>query len=955
MRALEFLQHRLARWFVYFESRQHGYSSYLIAIALMALALWLRLLIAPVDAGLQYLTFFPAVTLAAILGGYRAGLCATLIGLGLATFIFTPPYYALSLDALRHSLWSNLVFLADGLIISLAIQAMHRNRQRFVLSLELLEQTNLDLQSGKSNVQRIIDNLFSYVALLDQHGVVVEMNKAPLERSGLRREDVIGQHFKDGPWWAYNEAVQRQLVEAINDAAAGRTQRYDVEVKMGDDLIVIDFQISPVYDESHTLVGLLSNAVEITHRKEKERELSEVTERLLLATRAGGVGVWDWDLTSNVLNWDEQMYALYGISARQFTGAYAAWRAGVHPEDLTRGDQEIQLALRGEKEFDTEFRICWPDGTIHTIRALANVKRDEAGRPLRMIGTNWDITEQKLIENELRIAAATFESHDAIMIVDANERILRVNQAFESITGYGADEAIGQTPRMLSSKRHDQAFFAEMWSQILGTGFWEGEIWDRRKNGDIYPKRLTITAIKNTSGEIAEYVGIFSDISERKQSESEIQSLAFFDPLTKLPNRRLLMDRLRQAINASDRNPYGNALLFIDLDNFKTLNDTKGHETGDQLLRQSAGRILTCVRESDTVARLGGDEFVVILTQLDSDRVRAANQTKEVGRKILEQLNLPYKLVDEEYLCSASIGITLFDGRECIEDELMKQADIAMYQAKSAGRNALRFFDPEMQKSISNRVELERELRKAITLEQLQLYYQIQYTNERQPLGAEALIRWIHPERGMVSPMQFIPIAEASTLIKDIGNWVLETACRQLSRWAENELTEPLILAINVSARQFAMPDFVGTVEKAIQTCRINPSRLKLELTESVIVNDISEVVAKMHALKALGVRLSLDDFGTGYSSLSYLKRLPIDQLKIDQSFVRDVLSDQNDAVMVKTIIDMAKNFGLNVIAEGVETQGQLEFLEQNGCLAYQGYLFSKPVPLDAFEALLRQ
>lgn len=955
MRALKFLQNHLSRWFFCFESRDQDCHPYLITAVMMALALWLRLLIAPVEAGLQYVTFFPAVTLAAILGGYRAGVFATLIGLGLATYIFTPPYYSFSLEALRGSLWSNLVFLIDGLIISFSIQAMHRNRQRFVQSLKVVEQINADLQSSKSNVTRIIDNLFSYVALLDQQGIVVEMNKAPLERSGLRREDVIGQHFKDGPWWGYNEAVQAQLVEAIKDAAAGRTRRYDVEVKMGGDLIVIDFQISPVYDASHKLVGLLSNAVEITHRKEREREISEVTERLLLATRAGGVGVWDWDLSHNTLNWDEQMYALYGISATQFSGAYGAWRAGIHPEDVARGDLEIQMALRGEKEFDTEFRVRWPDGTVRNIRALAKVKRDEAGRPLRMIGTNWDITEQKRIENELRIAAATFESHDAIMIVDANERILRVNQAFESITGYGADEAVGQTPRMLSSKQHDKAFYAEMWSQILGTGFWEGEIWDRRKNGEIYPKHLTITAIKNTSGEIAEYVGIFSDISERKQSESEIQSLAFYDPLTKLPNRRLLMDRLRQAINAGERNRYGNALLFIDLDNFKILNDTKGHETGDQLLRQSAGRILACVRESDTVARLGGDEFVVILSNLDSERVRAASHAREVGRKILDQLNLPYKLSDEEYLCSASIGVTLFSGDDCVEDELMKQADIAMYQAKSAGRNALRFFDPEMQKSISDRVELERELRKAINLRQLHLYYQIQYTNERQPLGAEALIRWIHPERGMVSPMQFIPIAEASTLIKDIGNWVLETACQQLSRWAENELTEPLILAINVSARQFAMPDFVGTVEKAIRTCRINPSRLKLELTESVIVNDISEVVTKMHALKALGVRLSLDDFGTGYSSLSYLKRLPIDQLKIDQSFVRDVLSDQNDAVMVKTIIDMAKNFGLNVIAEGVETQGQLEFLEKNGCLAYQGYLFSKPVPLEAFEALLAE
>jgi len=371
------------------------------------------------------------------------------------------------------------------------------------------------------------------------------------------------------------------------------------------------------------------------------------------------------------------------------------------------------------------------------------------------------------------------------------------------------------------------------------------------------------------------------------------------------------------------------------------------------MLIEVAQRIQYCVREVDTVARLGGDEFVVLLEEVDTNAEHASQKVALIAEKIRAALAVPYQIKEHEYHSSPSIGMCLYRGNEESVDTLLKHADLAMYQAKDSGRNAVRFFDPAMQLAVEMHAALEADLRRALPNRELQLYYQIQVDNEHRPLGAEALARWVHPKRGMVSPVQFIPIAKESSLILDIGNWVLDTACQQLALWNKQEQTRDLVLAVNVSAQQFRLHDFVDRIADVVRTHQVNPACLKLELTEGVVLTDVADVVAKMHALKALGVKLSLDDFGTGYSSLSYLKQLPLDQIKIDQSFVRDIATDPNDAVMVQTIIDLAQNFRMNVIAEGVETEAQLDFLKQNGCMAYQGYLFSKPVPIDQFEALL--
>jgi diguanylate cyclase (GGDEF)-like protein len=494
-----------------------------------------------------------------------------------------------------------------------------------------------------------------------------------------------------------------------------------------------------------------------------------------------------------------------------------------------------------------------------------------------------------------------------------------------------------------------------MWKSLLKNGNWSGEVWDKHKNGDVYPKIMTITAVHNENKEITHFVSVFMDISHSKKSEDEIYRLAFFDPLTQLPNRRLLIDNLKKIVNGNTRNKTYSAMLFIDMDNFKVINDIQGHSIGDKLLIEVSKRLKLCVRDNDIIARLGGDEFVIVLEGLSGDVHQAASKTKLIAEKILVVLSNSYLIDDHDCSSSASIGINLFLDENVDIDDLLKYADIAMYQAKSSGRNAIRFFDPSMQREVEVRAALEKDLRQAIQDNQLLLHYQIQIDIDHRPIGAEALIRWLHPTKGMISPMQFIPVAEESTLIIDIGDWVLETACKQLAVWSKEEKTENLTLAVNVSSKQFKQIDFLSKIESLLSLYKIKRSQLKLELTESVVLNDIKEVVVKMYALKAMGISLSLDDFGTGYSSLSYLKQLPIDQIKIDQSFIRDMISDQNDAVMVRTIIDLAKNFQLNVIAEGVETEHQLEFLKKNGCTAYQGYYFSKPIAIEHFNVLIGQ
>ncbi len=525
------------------------------------------------------------------------------------------------------------------------------------------------------------------------------------------------------------------------------------------------------------------------------------------------------------------------------------------------------------------------------------------------------------------------------------------NERFADMLHNSLEHIIGLDMKLLK----DQTILPGLRKALGGEmGYYEGRYLATFSDAEgwVY---MTCAPSLDSNGKIVGGIAIVQDVTERKVAEDQIKNLAFYDPLTNLPNRRLLLDRLHHALASSARSGKEGALLFIDLDNFKALNDTLGHDMGDMLLRQVARRLTSCVREDDTVARLGGDEFVVMLEDLGEHDLESASQTEAVGEKILAALGQPYQLVAHDYRCTPSIGATLFSGHRLAKEELLKQADIAMYQAKKAGRNTVRFFDQQMQDAVTARVVLEGELRKALEKQQFHLHYQIQVDKSHRPLGAEALLRWMHPEYGLVSPDRFIRVAEETGLILPIGQWVMETACAQLKAWQQDALTRNLALAVNVSAKQFHQVDFAAQVQATVQRHVVNPVLLKLELTESMLLENVEDAIRTMNSLKDFGVQFSLDDFGTGYSSLQYLSRLPLDQIKIDSSFVRDIASDTSDREIVGTIIAMAQNLFLDVIAEGVETEMQRQFLLGNGCVHFQGYLFGRPVPIEEFEAILQR
>ncbi|WP_326941032.1 bifunctional diguanylate cyclase/phosphodiesterase [Actimicrobium sp. GrIS 1.19] len=572
---------------------------------------------------------------------------------------------------------------------------------------------------------------------------------------------------------------------------------------------------------------------------------------------------------------------------------------------------------------------------------------------LRIVGARVGAElAQQMTNTRMRSQAALLDhATDAIMVRDMLGAVTFWNQGAERLYGWGRDEALDMA--MITRSAEEALDLHEPLERVQLDGEWRGELLQRRKDGGSIAVEARWTLIRDEQGQPSGILAIESDISKRKAAEHALEHLAFYDPLTDLPNRMLLRNRLQHAIDASDRSYRFGALLCINLDNFKALNDSLGHDMGDLLLQLVAVRLSYCMRACDTVARLSGDEFVILLVDLGDTAAEGASRAKQVAEKIIAAFGDAFLMGEHEAFTTPSIGITLFSNASCGVDELLQRADLAMYQAKASGRNTMQFFDSDMQATVSARMALESEMRSALKLNQFLLHFQPQVDANGMPTGAEALVRWHHPVRGLVPPGAFIPLAEENGLIIPLGNWVLETACRELAKWALSPALSDLTLAVNVSARQFRQPDFVANVLAVVHQTGINPRRLKLELTESLLIDNVEDTVLKMCQLKAKGVGFSLDDFGIGYSSLSYLKRLPLDQLKIDQSFVRDILTDPNDEAIARTIVALGNSLGLAVIAEGVETLAQKQRLATLGCFFYQGYFFSRPVPTDAFIAYI--
>jgi diguanylate cyclase (GGDEF)-like protein/PAS domain S-box-containing protein len=770
-------------------------------------------------------------------------------------------------------------------------------------------------------------------------------------RSGVT---TITQDFQNNPKTApwHESAIQRQYHSCIalplfvNKQILGALSIYSTD----------PFAFA---NEEVELLEVLANDLSfgiqtLRSRAEHEASLIELKAHIekntiLLRNASDGIHICDYD--GNLIEVSDSFCAMLGYTYDEMIGMNVSqWDANM-PYDILMADIRLQFRQRSHNLFETRHRR--KDETIFDVE-VSSLPIELDGKPV-LFNSSRDISQRKLAEQQLQIAATAFESQEGMIITDANNSILQVNQAFVTITGYTPEEVIGKNPKIISSGRQNTNFYKSMWEKIQGTGFWEGEIWDRRKNGEIFPEHLSITAVKNKAGITTNYVATLTDLTQHKADQDKIEHLALFDHLTHLPNRRLLIDRLSKALSSSARSGQEGAILFIDLDNFKNLNDTLGHDKGDLLLQQVAQRLLACVRDEDTVARLGGDEFVVMLEDLSNLPIEASAQIKLVGEKILVSLRNTYQLGEHVYRCTPSIGATLFDSHFDAIDELFKQADIAMYQAKISGRNTLRFFDTQMQDSIIARATLEKDLHTALEHGQFKLFFQPQVDNALNILGAEALIRWFHPERGLVSPAHFIPLAEETGLIFSLGSWVIDTACAQLKLWQQSSHTRHFDLAVNVSAKQFCQSDFAEQVVNSVKHHEIDPSHLKLELTEGMLVENIEEVIQTMSVLKAIGIKFSLDDFGTGYSSLQYLKRLPLDQIKIDQSFVREIASDGSDKAIVQSIIAMSQSLGVAVIAEGVETHDQQKILLYLGCNHFQGYLFGKPVSIEQFNSALKE
>ncbi|MEH6387944.1 putative bifunctional diguanylate cyclase/phosphodiesterase [Pseudomonas profundi] len=690
----------------------------------------------------------------------------------------------------------------------------------------------------------------------------------------------------------------------------------------------------------------------LNRRAEQQRLLQLNQERFDLALAGSNDGVWDWDIEAGSVYFSDRCLEIIGYPRASDVDLGVVWLQRVHPDDLAATRQAIRSHFRGATErFDNHHRIKTLNGDYAWIHARGRAIRNAQNRAVRLIGIVRDVTEQKLNEESLQQATVVMESTtEGVVITDAQNRIVSVNPAFCRITGYDAETAIGQTPSLLKSGWHPDQFYTELWRQLRSTGTWQGEIWNRRQDGEIYPQWETINAVHDESGGLSHYVAVFADISQIKRSQEEIDFLAHHDPLTRLPNRLLMIERLGNALSRAKRNDNRLGLIFIDIDRFKAINDSMGHTAGDELLRAAAERIAGLCREQDTLARLSGDEFIMLV----EDLAEAADLTP-FALRVQRAFDKPFDIDDRSLHLSCSLGMSVYpeDGED--SGELLKNADTAVTLAKKNGRNTYAFYTQALTHHARRQMTLESDLHKAIRDEQLRVYFQPQKDlTSGQIVGMEALVRWEHPKLGIISPMDFLPAAQHAGLMSVIDEYVLHVACGQMRRWLDRGFALET-MAVNMSGYWLQRGEVIAAVQAALKDTGLPAHYLELEVTEDEIMEHGEKSGPVLDALRNLGVKLAIDDFGTGYSSLLRLKRLPVTKLKIDRGFTMDLPGDINDSAIARAIIALGKSLQLTITAEGIETLAQESLLGELQCDYGQGYLYSKPVPAEQLEALLRK